>query len=255
MSHDAPRAPLDRRAISHEISQYWRVRVVEVTGSTQDDLYKEVTENPPIPKSVLVTEYQSAGRGRLDRTFDAPPSSALLFSIYIEPKVERDEWSFLTLLAGVSVQEALTSLDAAIKVDIKWPNDLLINEKKVAGMIAQVTPKGVVLGIGINVEMSEAELPVENATSLALNNFSQLNRNLILAAILNHFEVNLQMWEVGKSFLPEYRQSCATIGRDIEITLPGGSTLRSKAADISHSGALILENGESVTVGDVVHLR
>ena len=255
MSHDAPRAPLDRKAITEEISQYWRVSVVEVTGSTQDDLYRKVTENPPIAKSVLVSDYQSAGRGRIDRTFEAPPSSALLFSFYIEPKVEKDEWSFLTLLAGISVREALATLDNKVAIEIKWPNDLLINDRKVAGMIAQSTPKGVIIGIGINVEMSEVELPVSGATSLSIEKFSELNRNRLLATILNHFEINLQMWELGQSFLPQYRNHCSTIGSEVEVTLPGGVTLQSKALDISDSGALLLESGEQITVGDVVHLR
>jgi BirA family biotin operon repressor/biotin-[acetyl-CoA-carboxylase] ligase len=255
MSHDAPRAPLDRNRISREISQYWRVSVVEVTGSTQDDLYEKVTSSEVQSKTLIATEFQSAGRGRLDRTFEAPQSSALMFSMYIEPKVEKEEWSFLTLLAGISVQEALVSLDSSIKIGIKWPNDLLINDKKIAGMIAQATPRGVIIGIGLNVEMTEAELPVPTATSLALQGFKVLDRNTILAAILNHFEINLQMWEVGKSFTPEYRSASVTLGREVEVSLPGGAQINSKAVDISDNGALLLENGEEVTVGDVVHLR
>ena len=181
--------------------------------------------------------------------------SALTFSIYIEPKVERDEWSFLTLLAGLSVHEALASLDPQVAVGVKWPNDLLIGEKKFAGMIAQATKKGVVLGIGINVAMTEEELPVENATSLALESFANLDRNEILAAIINHFEINVEMWEHDKSFLAEYRSASVTIGKEVEVTLPGGEIIHSKALDISNAGALMLENGSEVTVGDVVHLR
>jgi BirA family biotin operon repressor/biotin-[acetyl-CoA-carboxylase] ligase len=75
--------------------------VVEVTGSTQDDLYQLASTDSAIPKTILASEFQTNGRGRLDRTFSAPSMSALTFSLYIEPKVERDEWSFLTLLAGL----------------------------------------------------------------------------------------------------------------------------------------------------------
>jgi BirA family biotin operon repressor/biotin-[acetyl-CoA-carboxylase] ligase len=229
--------------------------VVEVTGSTQDDLFQLASSNDVFPKTILASEYQTSGRGRLDRTFTAAPMSALTFSIYVEPKVERDEWSFLTLLAGLSVHEALASLDPQVDVGVKWPNDLLIGEKKFAGMIAQVTKKGVVLGIGINVAMEADELPVENATSLALEGFITLDRNKILAAIINHFEINMEMWEHDKSFLAEYRSASVTIGKEVEVTLPGGEILRSKAIDISNAGALMLENGSEVTVGDVVHLR
>jgi BirA family biotin operon repressor/biotin-[acetyl-CoA-carboxylase] ligase len=229
--------------------------VVEVTGSTQDDLYQLASNEIAVPKTILASEFQSHGRGRLDRTFEAAPQSALTFSIYIEPKVDKEEWSFLTLLAGLSVHEALHALDPQVEVGIKWPNDLLIGEKKFVGMIAQATKKGVVLGIGVNVGMTQEELPVENATSLAIEGFAVLDRNLILAAIINHFEINLEMWEHDKSFLAEYRAGSVTIGREVEVTLPGGEIIKARATDISNAGALLLDNGSEVTVGDVVHLR
>lgn len=255
MGTDAPRAPLDKSLLSHSISRYWRVSVVEVTGSTQDDLFELASNESALPKTILASEYQTSGRGRLDRTFTAPAMSALTFSIYIEPKVEREEWSFLTLLAGLSVHEALHTLDPQVSIGIKWPNDLLIGEKKFAGMIAQATKKGVVLGIGINVAMTSEELPVENATSLALEGFANLDRNQILATIINHLEINVEMWEHDKSFLAEYRSASVTVGSDVEVTLPGGEILKGRAVGISNAGALVLEDGSEVTVGDVVHLR
>jgi BirA family biotin operon repressor/biotin-[acetyl-CoA-carboxylase] ligase len=252
---DAPRAPLDRKLLVEEISQYWRVSVVEVTESTQNDLLEKVTAGTALPGDLIVAEYQSAGRGRLDRLFVAAPMSALTFSLYVQPKVDKEEWSFLTLIAGISVKEALASLDSSVDIGVKWPNDLLIGKKKCSGMIAQATSKGVILGIGINVGMDKEELPVPEATSLALEKFSELNRNIILAKILNHLEINITMWELGKTFIPEYRQVCNTIGREVEVTLPGGEVLKSHAVEISNSGALTLENGREVSVGDVVHLR
>ena len=215
--------------------------MVEVTGSTQDDLFQLASSGTAIPKTILASEFQSSGRGRLDRTFEAAPHSALTFSIYIEPKVDKEEWSFLTLLAGLSVHEALHTLDPQTVVGIKWPNDLLIGEKKFVGMIAQATAKGVVLGIGINVGMTSEELPVESATSLAIEDFLELDRNVILASIINHFEINLEMWENDKSFLAEYRAASTTIGSSVEVTLPDGEIIKSKALDISNAGALILE--------------
>lgn len=255
MSTDAPRAPLDRKRISDEISQYWRVSVVDTTGSTQEDLLQLVSNEQALPKKVIVSEYQSAGRGRLDRNFEAPPMSALTFSLYIEPKVDKNEWSFLTLLLALSIKEALVSLDNSSSIKIKWPNDLLIDEKKCAGIIAQAAEKGLVLGIGLNVGMNQSELPVPTATSLAIEGWSELDRNIILGAILNHFEVNLQIWELGKSFISEYKEASATIGADVEVLLPGGVNITSKALGVSDAGELLLESGEVVSVGDVVHLR
>ena len=229
--------------------------MVEVTGSTQDDLYEQVSAGKALPKTILASEFQTSGRGRLDRTFDAAPQSALTFSFYVEPLADKSEWTFLTLLAGLSVHEALRTLDPSVKVGVKWPNDLLIGEKKFAGMIAQATDKGVVLGIGINVGMSQEELPVENATSLSIEGFANLNRNEILASIINHFEINMQMWELDQSFLAAYREASVTIGKEVSVTIPGGYVIESKAVDISDTGALMLANGKEVTVGDVVHLR
>ena len=255
MSTDAPRAPLDPKRITEEISQYWRVSVVDITESTQVDLLQLVSSNQALSKCVIVSEFQSAGRGRLDRNFEAAPMTALTFSMYIEPKVDKTEWSFLTLLAALSVREAIASLDSTTRIDVKWPNDLLIGEKKCAGIIAQATDKGVVIGIGINVGMNESELPVPTATSLAIEGGLELDRNIILGAILNHFEVNLQIWELGKSFISEYKEASATIGANIEVSLPGGKVIKSRAIGVSDAGELLLESGEAVTVGDVVHLR
>ena len=98
-------------------------------------------------------------------------------------------------------------------------------------------------------------MPVENATSLAIEGFAVIDRNTILAAIINHFEINLEMWENDQSFLAQYRSASVTIGKDVEVTLPGGEVVKSRAVDISNAGGLMLENGSEITVGDVVHLR
>jgi len=196
-----PRPPLDSSAISEKISQYWRVSVVEVTGSTQDDIAQRISDKKAKSGDVIATEYQSAGRGRLDRKFDAPASSALMFSLYIEPKREKADWSFLTLLTGLSAVFALTNLDPASSPNLKWPNDIQIGEGKVGGIIAQASGDGVIIGVGINVGMTQAELPVAHATSLALNDFSTLNRNLILASFLNIFEELLERWQDGEDYV------------------------------------------------------
>ena len=255
MSIDTPRPPLDSAVISQKISRYWRVSVVEVTGSTQDDLAALVARDEAIHGAVLVTEYQSAGRGRLDRTFDAPQSSALLFSLFIEPKREKNEWSILPLLAGLVSTLAISELDPRFTVELKWPNDLQIAGKKLGGIIAQATDSGVVIGIGINVGMNRSELPIELATSLMIEEFGILDRNLILASILNNFEELLGRWEDGEDLRHLYRERSATLSQKIQVELPGGEKRNGFAEDISPAGELILEGGERITVGDIVHLR
>ena len=255
MSTLAPRPPLDSSAISEKISRYWRVSVVEVTGSTQDDIALLVANNKATSGEVLATEYQTAGRGRLERKFDAPASSALMFSFYIEPSREKSDWSFLTLLTGLSAVFTLTQLDPASTPNLKWPNDILLGDGKVGGIIAQATGNGVIIGLGINVGMTKEELPVSHATSLALNQFSHLDRNLILSSFLTTFEELFERWQSGEDLRHLYTEVCATIGNEIRIDLPGGTHKNGKAIGITPAGELILEDGSRVTVGDIVHLR
>ncbi|MSW06619.1 MAG: hypothetical protein F2888_01870, partial [Actinobacteria bacterium] len=132
VSNEVLRTPLDEAEINSKITPYWRVSVVELTGSTQNDLLQLVESNIALDGQVIVTEFQSNGRGRLDRTFEAPAKSALLFSFYIKPRKQRSEWGFIPLIAGLSLVRAITTIDTAMNVSLKWPNDLLINEKKCA---------------------------------------------------------------------------------------------------------------------------
>jgi len=255
MSTVAPRPSLSAATIVEKISQYWRVSVVEVTGSTQDDLSRGVIDGSVREGDVLLTEFQSTGRGRLDRKFEAAHSSALLFSFYIEPQRDRDEWGFLPLLTGLSVVFALSKLDPHLLLSLKWPNDLLVGERKIGGILTQGTERGVIIGIGINVAMSEDELPVPHASSLAIANFRLLDRNLICAAILNAFEELFSRWQSGEDLRHLYQKQSSTIGRHIRVEQPGGKFFDAQAVDISPQGELILDNGSRVTVGDVIHLR
>ena len=250
MGIDTARAPLEPSRIA---TQYWRVSVVDVTGSTQDDLVQRAEKNQAKDGDVIVANFQSAGRGRLDRSFIAPPSSALLFSFYLQPA--RTNWNWLSLLAGQSVARALS--EGEKKVRLKWPNDLMIDEKKVGGIIASRAGGGVVIGVGINVGMTEEELPLETATSLLLAGFSHLDRTDVLNSILKAIESNIGLWLANKDeeLLRDYSSRCTTLGKKVEITKPDGSTIVALATAIARSGELILENGLEISVGDIVHLR
>ncbi len=241
--------------ISEKISRYWRVSVVEVTGSTQDDVAQLVADKSATSGDVIVTEFQSSGRGRLDRKFDAPATSALMFSFFIKPERDTSDWSFLPLLTGMSAIFALKKLDPASSPSLKWPNDILIAEGKVGGIIAQVSGDGVIIGVGINVGMSQEELPVAHATSLALQQFSTLDRNVILVAFLETFEELLQRWQSGEDLRHLYCENCATMGSLVRIEHPDGSHKKGRAVGVTPTGELILEDGSRVTVGDIVHLR
>lgn len=248
------REALDESAMNATLrGSYWRVSVFQCVTSTQIELIgKENLQHG----DVYVTEYQSAGRGRLDRTFEATKSSALLFSFYLEPKRSKLEWSAIPLLAGLSLVTALKILDEKVATNLKWPNDLLIGDKKVAGILVEARADGVIVGIGLNVEMAKSELPVPTATSLTLESFTELNRNVILPEILKHLALTIGLWESGSSIaFEQYRQMSSTLGREVEVHLPSGEILKSRAMGINEMGELQLASGARVNVGDVIHLR
>lgn len=255
MSNEVLRTPLGEVEINSGITPYWRVSVVELTGSTQNDLLQLVESNNALAGQVIVTEYQSSGRGRLDRTFEAPAQSALLFSFYIKPRKQRSEWGFIPLIAGLSLVSAITKLDSAMNVSLKWPNDFIINEKKCAGIIAQTTNEGIVIGIGLNVSMKSDELPVPSATSLVIEGSKISDRNLLLCQILNAFAEHFEAWEEGSDLCNEYINVSSTVGKKVRIELPGGENIEANATHISKNGELILDNGKHVSAGDVIHLR
>lgn len=249
------RTPLDEAEINSRVTPYWRVSVVELTGSTQNDLLQLVESNNALDGQVIATEFQSDGRGRLDRTFEAPAQSALLFSFYIKPRNQRSEWGFIPLIAGLSLVRAITTIDTAMNVSLKWPNDLIINEKKCAGIIAQTTNEGIVIGIGLNVSITPNELPVSTATSLAIEGSTITDRDLLLSHLLNTFAELFEAWEEGSELLDEYASASSTIGKKVRIELPGGENLEATVARISHTGELVLDDGRHVSAGDVIHLR
>ena len=228
--------------------------MVDLTASTQSDLAELVNSSVAKSGEVIAAEFQSNGRGRLDRTFEAPPQSALLFSFYIAPKRARSEWSFISFLAALAMREVI-SKDIKDKVSLKWPNDILIGERKVAGLLAQQIGDGVIVGIGLNVAMNEIELPVPTATSLALSGSNNLDRNLLLSAFLNQFADIFKEWDSGGNFREEYRQVCSTLGRQVRVEVLGRDSIEAEAVAITAQGALILSDGTEVNVGDVVHLR
>lgn len=255
MSNEVLRTPLDEAEINSRVTPYWRVSVVELTGSTQNDLLQLVESNNALDGQVIATEFQSNGRGRLDRIFQAPAQSALLFSFYIKPRKERSDWGFIPLIAGLSLVRAITTIDTAMNVSLKWPNDFIINEKKCAGIIAQTTNEGIVIGIGLNVSITPNELPVSTATSLAIEGSTITDRDLLLSHLLNTFAELFEAWEEGSELLDEYASASSTIGKKVRIELPGGENLEATVARISHTGELVLDDGRHVTAGDVIHLR
>ena len=228
-------------AINSKVAQYWSVSVMEETSSTQYEL-----ANNFLPGKVLVAEYQSAGRGRLDRKFEVPPRKGLTFSFALN--AEKD-FGWIPLITGLAVSKAINNYVGENIVEIKWPNDLLVNGKKLAGILSEKVKSGAVVGVGINIFQEQNELPIENALSLSM--VTKVDRTHLLVAILNELGNALTNIENLKN---EYREKCATIGKTVQVNLPNGEIIEDVAVGISETGSLLL-NSREISVGDIVHLR
>ena len=222
---------------------------MEETTSTQSELVKQFE-----PGKVLVAEYQSAGRGRLDRKFIVPPRKGLTFSFCIEADTD---FGWIPLLTGLAVSQAINDYIGSKLVEIKWPNDLLIGEKKLGGILSEKVGSGAVVGVGINIFQNQSELPIEDAISL-INAASEkeIDRSDLLSHILNRLgEVLLDVDKYKRDkYKNNYREMCSTIGKLVRVTLPTGKVVEDMAIGISADGSLLLKCRE-VTVGDTAHLR
>jgi BirA family biotin operon repressor/biotin-[acetyl-CoA-carboxylase] ligase len=244
----------------------WReIRVVEETGSTNADL-AELAQGGAEPGLVLVAEAQTSGRGRMGRSWTAPPRSGLFFSVLLpqEDSVTRLGW--LPLIAGVAVVSALRRFPEVEGIErgrmadatLKWPNDVLIGERKLAGILAQRVEAGVIIGIGLNVSLRPDELPVPTATSLAIEG-APADRDPLLRAILRELATRHEEFGSDEALLrAAYRALCGTLGRRVRVELPGGEMLTGEATDIEDAGRLVVRatDGEHLlSAGDVVHVR
>ena len=236
------------------------------TGSTNEDLLAAAKAGAPTG-SVLVAEEQTRGRGRLDRTWQSQPGAALTFSVLLRPvDVSPASRGWLPLLAGVAVAAALRT-QAGLDVSLKWPNDVLVNRAKLAGILAEQSGNAIVVGIGLNVSQRRVELPGDQATSVWLAGATGAGRAAILAAVLAEFERWYQRWvggprpgdAVATGLRAEYLRCCSTVGKDVRIELPGGGVLTGRATSIDDVGRLLISSPDgvvhAVSAGDVVHVR
>ncbi|NAZ74592.1 biotin--[acetyl-CoA-carboxylase] ligase [Kineococcus sp. T13] len=232
--------------------------VVASTGSTNADLLAR--EDAP-DGSVLVADHQDAGRGRLGRTWSAPPRSGLAVSVLLRPRRPVADWPLLPLVTGTAVVDALVEL--GVQARLKWPNDVLLEGPdrpgKVCGVLAEVRGERVVLGAGINVSLRTDELPVDTATSLVLAGARSADRDTVLRRYLRALRTRVDAWAAGEPVLPAYRAVSATIGAQVRAHLPDGSALEGLAVDVEDDGRLVVQDSggtrRRLAAADVVHLR
>ena len=237
----------------------WAIDVVAATESTNADL---LAAPDAADRTVLAAEHQTAGRGRLDRTWVSPPGAGLTFSVLLRPVAAPDTWGWLPLLAGVALADAVAD-GTGVAAALKWPNDLIAgpDERKLAGILAQSRGPAVVVGIGLNVSTTEDELPVDTATSLALLGRPDVDRTALLAGILDrlgHWYERGQAEGERAGLASAYWARCATLGRPVRVALAGGGAIEGTAADVDDFGRLRLRTSsgvETIAAGDVAHLR
>jgi BirA family biotin operon repressor/biotin-[acetyl-CoA-carboxylase] ligase len=261
------RPPLDKdrlAGLAPDVVPDVTILVVDAVPST-NALAIERAQAGAADGFVVVAEHQTGGRGRLDRTWETPRGSALTFSMVLRPSVPTRSWPWLPLLTGYAVDKALKA--QGYDAGVKWPNDVLIGDKKVAGILVEriETSDGpaAVIGVGLNVGMREDELPVPTATSLAVASGSEPDRNDVLVSVLSTLREAYDAWQAGGDatglrLAESYAAACLTVGQDVRVDLPNGTALTGRATGIDPGGRLVVDGPDGtsyVAAGDVVHVR
>jgi BirA family transcriptional regulator, biotin operon repressor / biotin---[acetyl-CoA-carboxylase] ligase len=272
--NDLDRPPLDERSLQRALMTpggfVAALRVLPSVPSTNTALIAAAQDGAP-HASVVVAEEQSAGKGRLGRTWTAPARSGLFVSILVRPELPASAWTWLPLLAGLATREAVARA-CHLEIGLKWPNDLVVAEgefadRKLGGILCETVPDeaAVVVGIGVNVTLRQQELPVPQASSLALAGAESTDRDTLLRALLRSFGDWYARWsdaggDADAAGLREaYLRACVTIGREVRAELPGERAVTGLASGVDRTGALLVstaDQGETpIGAGDVVHLR
>jgi BirA family biotin operon repressor/biotin-[acetyl-CoA-carboxylase] ligase len=267
---DLDRPPLSadvmRRALLEPGSRWTDVAILDETGST-NAVAAERAADPTANGIVVVAEHQTAGRGRLDRTWDAPSRSAITASVLVRPSgVPAALWPWLPLITGLAVAATLRRT-AEVAATLKWPNDVMIGDRKLGGILVEridvpAAAPAAVIGIGLNVSQRPDELPWPEATSLLIEGAATLDRSVLLKASLRALDGLLERWEAAEGDVAglheAYVEASSTLGRAVRVTLPGGEVAEGEAVAVDDVGRLVVRtrSGErSLGAGDVLHLR
>lgn len=272
---EAPASPPFRAEHGPAGTRFAEVRWFDEIDSTNRYLAElaQAGEGGPL---VAVADHQTAGRGRLGRRWEAPPASNLLVSVLLSPGLPPEELHLCSAAVALAAADACREL-SGVDPALKWPNDLLVAGRKLAGVLAESVPltgdparRAVVVGIGVNVawppppgDAGTASVPDElrdTATSLARESSTPVDRTALLGALLGGLEPRARSLDdvAGRRrLMSEYRSRCDTLGQQVEVDLPSGE-VRGIAADITVEGHLLVDTGAcltTVSAGDVVHVR
>jgi BirA family transcriptional regulator, biotin operon repressor / biotin---[acetyl-CoA-carboxylase] ligase len=238
------------------------IQVFEETTSTNDVIDK-VARDGVKEGAVVFAESQTRGRGRLGRRWVSPSRKGLWFSVLLRPRLRPQDTTQLTVISATALRRALEA-QTGLKVEIKWPNDILLNNKKVAGILTELNAEldrvnYVILGIGVDVNLSAGEFPAElrkTATSLKVEAGVSISRPELAVAILRELDADYARLAAGQfaAVGDEWEAHCATLGREVVIRT-GERQIRGRAESLGEEGALLLrtEHGrlERIVGGDV----
>ena len=229
----------------------WAIERYDEVQSTQDLARERLVDG-----RVIVAAWQRAGRGRHGRPWTAPPGRALLFSAVLAPT--GPVAPILPLLAGVAVRDAIAAT-AGIAAELKWPNDVLSDGAKVAGILVERPPGPfAVVGVGINANLEAADLPGDWATSILVRTGHAVDLDVLLAATLEQLDRWLRVASAGTEVIVNaWRERTRMLGQPVEMVLPD-RTVRGIAEDVTGSGALLVRSPggvEAFIAGDVRQLR
>ena len=273
-----PHRPLDAAQIASDfvsaLPGWPSPAVLGTTGSTNADISAAARAGAG-EGSVVIADEQSAGRGRLGRTWSSPPGASVSVSLLLLPRpTDPAAISWLPLLAALGVRSAIEA-HTGLRPSVKWPNDVVMEEGprpgKVAGLLVEAVTSapaaeasGYAVGFGINTGLREPDLPVPEASSLSLSGARPVDRAVLVVECLQRIRRRYEAW-VASGFsatrcglAQEYRDRCSTLGRPVRAQLPGGEMLTGTARDVDGSGRLLVDVGGDIVAvgaGDVVHLR
>lgn len=243
------------------------VRSIAATPSSNDELAAAARAGAE-HGTVLLAEEQTSGRGRRDRSWSAPPRSSLMVSALLRPRADPSTWGWVPLLTAVAVAETVMAAGLH-RPQVKWPNDVLVSGRKIAGVLCEVVPPdapaarsarpAVVAGWGLNVSQTVSELPGASATSLLLEH-ADTDRPRLLRHALDRWSHWYRQWDGGDiaSVRGAYEALSSTLGAQVRATLPGGRTVEGAAVRLAEGGGLVVSvDGADVEVvaADVVHVR
>lgn len=241
-----------------------RLTFLPECGSTNAELRTLESDAIAWPHlSVLLTDSQTAGRGRLDRRWTTPPGAALAVSVLLRElpgSVEARGW--IPLAAGAAMTDAVAAQLPEHRVGLKWPNDVLVDGRKICGILAEVAGESIIVGTGVNTAMTADELPVPTATSFAaLGVEADVDRLLVdyLTGLDTTLRELVRTEDAVRAGLHEQVTArCLTLGADVDVSLPDGTLLHGRARRLEADGRLVVGDGSeerAVASGDVVHAR